>query len=97
MLQSGTTQHHNPTTGSQSASLIEVKTRPAHQNYVSGVEQASSAMRRVTEYKQHAKDCRARAASSVRSDDKVVLEKIAKIWDKIAALRERDLEEPDEK
>jgi len=54
-------------------------------------------MRRVTEYKQHAKDCRARAASSVRSDDKVVLEKISKIWDKIAALRERDLEEPDEK
>jgi hypothetical protein len=37
------------------------------------------------------------AASSVRPDDKVVLEEIAKIWDKIAALREHDLEEPDEK
>ena len=50
-------------------------------------------MRRVAEYKQHAKDCRALAESSVRPDDKVVFEEIAKAWDKIAALRERDLEE----
>jgi hypothetical protein len=53
-------------------------------------------MRRVAEYEQHAKDCRTLAASSVRSDDKVVFEEIAKIWDRIAALRARDLEEPDE-
>jgi len=42
-------------------------------------------MRRVAEYEQHAKDCRALAASSVRPDDKVVFEEIAKVWDKIAA------------
>jgi hypothetical protein len=54
-------------------------------------------MSQVTEYKQHAKDCRALAASSLRSDDKAVLKEIAKIWDKIAALREGDLAEPDEK
>ena len=50
-------------------------------------------MRRVTEYKQHAEDCRALAARMTRPEDKVVLEQIAKAWDKIAALRERDLEE----
>jgi hypothetical protein len=54
-------------------------------------------MRRVAEYKQHAKDCRALAESFVWPDDKVVFEEIAKAWDKIAALRERDLKEPDEK
>jgi hypothetical protein len=57
----------------------------------------AGAMRRVAEYEQHAKDCRALAASSVRPDDKVVFEEIAKVWDKFAALRTLDLEERDEK
>jgi hypothetical protein len=52
-------------------------------------------MSQATAYKQHAKS--ALVASSLWSDDKVVLEEIAKIWDKIAALREGDLAEPDEK
>jgi hypothetical protein len=54
-------------------------------------------MRRVAEYEQHAKDCCALAASSLRPDDRVVFKEIAKVWDKIAALRAHDLEEPDEK
>ena len=54
-------------------------------------------MRRVTEYKQHAKECRALAASSVRPDRKVIFEEIAKTWDRFSALRAHDLEEPDER
>jgi len=50
-------------------------------------------MRRVGEYKQHAKDCRALAARTMRPDDKVILEEIVKAWDKVATLREWDLEE----
>ena len=50
-------------------------------------------MRRVEEYKQHAKDCRALAARNMCPDDKVILEEIAKTWDKVATLRKRDLEE----
>ena len=53
-------------------------------------------MRRLDEYKQHAKDCRALAAKVTRSDDKLALEEIAKAWEKVAALRERDLHEADE-
>jgi hypothetical protein len=54
-------------------------------------------MRRVEEYKQHAKDCRTLAAQITQPGDKMALEEIAKAWDKVAALRERDLDEPDEK
>ena len=53
-------------------------------------------MRRVTEYKQHAEDCRALAARMTRPEDKVVLEQIAKAWDKVAVLREHDLHQADE-
>ena len=53
-------------------------------------------MRRVEEYKQHAKDCRTLAAQITQQEDKIALEEIAKAWDKVAALRERDLDEPDE-
>jgi hypothetical protein len=53
-------------------------------------------MRRVVEYKQHAEECRALAAWTAQGDDKTTLEKIATAWDKIAALRERDLEHPKE-
>ena len=53
-------------------------------------------MRRLDEYKQHAKYCRALAALMTRPDDKLTLEEIAKAWEKVAALRERDLHEADE-
>ena len=53
-------------------------------------------MRRLDEYKQHAKDCRALAAKATRPDDKLTLEEIAKAWEKVATLRERDLHEADE-
>jgi hypothetical protein len=53
-------------------------------------------MRRLDEYKQHAKDCRALAAKVTQPDDKLTLEEIAKAWEKVAALRERDLHEADE-
>ena len=49
-------------------------------------------MRRVAEYKEHANDCRTLAAWTAQPDDKTILEKIATAWDKIAALREQDLE-----
>ena len=54
-------------------------------------------MRKIEEYQQHAKRCRALAArTTTRPEDKVTLEKIAKAWEKVAALRERDLHEADE-
>ena len=49
-------------------------------------------MRRVVEYKQYAKDFRALAAGTAQLDDKTILEEIATARDKIAALREQDLE-----
>jgi len=54
-------------------------------------------MRKVEEYQQHAKRCRALAArTTTRPEDKVTLEKIAKAWEKVSALREHDLHEADE-
>ena len=53
-------------------------------------------MRRVAEYKQHAKECRALAAQIAQPEDKMALEEMAKAWDKIAALRDCDLEKPEE-
>jgi hypothetical protein len=53
-------------------------------------------MRKVDEYKQHAKHCRAMAALMTRPEDKVTLEEVAKAWEKVAVLRERDLHEADE-
>ena len=54
-------------------------------------------MRKIEEYQQHAKHCRALAAlTTTRPEDKVTLEEIAKAWEKVAALRERDLHEADE-
>jgi hypothetical protein len=38
-------------------------------------------MRKVEEYKQNAKQCRALAALVTRPEDKVTLEEIAKAWD----------------
>jgi hypothetical protein len=54
-------------------------------------------MRRLVEYKQHAKECRILAAQIARPEDKMALEELARAWDKVAALRECDLEGPDEK
>ena len=53
-------------------------------------------MRRLVEYKQHAKECRTLAAQMTRPEDKMALEELAKAWEKVAALRECDVEEPDE-
>jgi hypothetical protein len=53
-------------------------------------------MRKVEEYKQNTKHCRALASLVTRPEDKITLEEIAKVWEKVAALRERDLYEPDE-
>jgi hypothetical protein len=53
-------------------------------------------MRKLEEYKQNAKQCRALAALATRPEDKVTLEEIAEEWEKVAALRERDLHEADE-
>jgi hypothetical protein len=54
-------------------------------------------MRKVEEYQQHAKHCRALAArTTTRPEDKVTLEEMAEEWEKVAALRERDLYESDE-
>jgi hypothetical protein len=53
-------------------------------------------MRKVEEYQQHAKHCRALAARTTRPEDKVTLEEIAKAWEKVAALREHDLHEAHE-
>jgi hypothetical protein len=50
-------------------------------------------MRKLEEYKKHAKDCRALAAQVTRPEDKVALEEIAKAWEKVAGLREHDLYE----
>ena len=50
-------------------------------------------MRKLEEYKQNAKHCRALAAPVTRPEDKVALEEIAEAWEKVAALCERDLDE----
>ena len=54
-------------------------------------------MRKIEEYQQHAKHCRALAArTTTRPEDKVTLEEIAKAWEKVAAFRAHDLYEADE-
>ena len=54
-------------------------------------------MRKIEEYRQNAKHSRALAArTTMLPEDKVTLEEIAKAWEKVAALRERDLYEADE-
>ena len=53
-------------------------------------------MRKVEEYKQYAKHCRALAArTTTRPEDRVTLEEIAVAWEKVAAL-ERDLYQIDD-
>jgi hypothetical protein len=50
-------------------------------------------MRKVEQYKQNAKHCRALAARTTRPEDKATLEELAKAWERVAALTERDLDE----
>ena len=48
-------------------------------------------MRAIAEYLQHALACRKLAERMTQRRDKKILEELAKAWEKIAALRERDL------
>ena len=52
-------------------------------------------MRKVEEYKQNTKHCRALASLVTRPEAKITLEEIAKVWEKVAALRERVAFEPE--
>ena len=53
-------------------------------------------MRKLEEYKKHAKDCRALAAKVTRPEDKITLEELAEEWEKVAERRERDLHNANE-
>jgi hypothetical protein len=53
-------------------------------------------MGKMEDYKARAKACRELAAQTIQLDDKVILEEIAKAWDKVAVLREWDLRQTDE-
>jgi hypothetical protein len=57
---------------------------------------AEGAMGKVDDYKERAKACRELAAQTIQIDDKVILEEIARAWDKVAVLREWDLRQADE-
>jgi hypothetical protein len=48
-------------------------------------------MRATAEYLQHAIACRTLAERMTQPQDKKILEELAQAWEKIAALRERDL------
>ena len=51
----------------------------------------AESMRAIAEYIQHAIDCRRMAEGMTQPKDKKLLEEIAIAWEKIAALRERDV------
>jgi hypothetical protein len=48
-------------------------------------------MRAIDEYKRHANECRKLAAGMTRIEDKMILEDLARAWENVAKLRERDL------
>jgi hypothetical protein len=48
-------------------------------------------MRAMADYLQHAIECRRLAEGIAQPQDKKILEEIADAWEKIAALREKDL------
>jgi hypothetical protein len=54
------------------------------------------AVRDVTKYKQHVKECRDLAARTTRPNERKILEDISDQWEKLAALREHDLIDPDD-
>jgi hypothetical protein len=52
-------------------------------------------MRAIVEYRKHAEGCR-RLAMQATSDDKRILENLARSWEMLAQIRKHDLEpEPD--
>jgi hypothetical protein len=51
----------------------------------------SEQMRATAEYIQRAIDCRILAGRMTRPEDKTMFEELAEAWEKIAALRQRDL------
>ena len=48
-------------------------------------------MRAIAEYLQHAIECRTLAERVTQPQDRKILEELAEAWEKVAALRERDL------
>jgi hypothetical protein len=48
-------------------------------------------MRAIAEYLKHAIECRTLAKRVTQRQDKKILEELAEAWEKVAALRERDL------
>ena len=48
-------------------------------------------MRAIAEYLQHAIECRTLAKRVTQPQDRKILEELAETWEKVAALRERDL------
>jgi len=48
-------------------------------------------MRDAGKYRQNAKECRELAARTIHPEEKKILEDIAENWEKLAALRERDV------
>jgi hypothetical protein len=48
-------------------------------------------MRAAAEYRKHAEECRRLAQQMVAPEDKRALEEMAKIWEMLEKLRDRDL------
>jgi hypothetical protein len=49
----------------------------------------------LVEYKEHADRCRLLAFLTTNAELKVTLEDMARVWEKLAKERERDLDEPE--
>jgi hypothetical protein len=49
----------------------------------------------LVEYKQHADRCRLLAFLTTNAEHKATLEDMARVWEKFAKERERDLDEPE--
>jgi hypothetical protein len=52
-------------------------------------------MRVVAEYRSQAEGCRNLRERAANSNDQLILEMIAQAWEKLADLRQRDIEPPD--
>jgi hypothetical protein len=52
-------------------------------------------MRFVAQYRSQAKECRKLGKRTVSPDDKLIFELIAQSWERLADLRQRDIEAPD--
>lgn len=49
-------------------------------------------MRKVADYRKHAEKCRELAKSMTEPDNKEILQTLARSWDRLATIRERDLQ-----